>query len=102
VVRDSLSEHELHDGHAGLALGTAIAKLANPQSAAISAAPSLNAGHVRTSGAGIAILAALTSNTFSEAAVAGVLGGASVTQCVAGAGAEPRGRLGWLGLAATA
>jgi uncharacterized membrane protein (DUF4010 family) len=61
-------------GRAGLVLGTAIAGLADSQSAAISAATLSNTGHISTSGAGVAILAALTSNTFSKAAVAAVLG----------------------------
>jgi uncharacterized membrane protein (DUF4010 family) len=61
-------------GRAGLVLGTAIAGLADSQSAAISAATLSNTGHISTSGAGVAILAALTSNTFSKAAVAAMLG----------------------------
>ena len=61
-------------GRAGLVLGTATAGLADSQSAAISAATLRSAGQVSTSAAALAILAALTSNTFSKALVAAVLG----------------------------
>ena len=61
-------------GRAGLVLGTATAGLADSQSAAISAATLASTGHVSTSSATLAILAALTSNTFSKAAMAVVLG----------------------------
>jgi uncharacterized membrane protein (DUF4010 family) len=61
-------------GRAGLVLGTATAGLADSQSAAISAATLSSSGQISTDGAAVAILAALTSNTFSKAAVAAVLG----------------------------
>ena len=61
-------------GRAGLVLGTATAGLADSQSAAISAATFSSTGHVTTSAAAIAILAALTANTFSKAALAAILG----------------------------
>lgn len=61
-------------GRAGLVLGTAAAGLADSQSAAISAATLSSTGHVSAVGAALAVLAALTSNTFSKAAVAAVLG----------------------------
>ncbi len=61
-------------GRAGLILGTATAGLADSQSAAISAAALSSSGHVSTTGAAVAILAALTSNTFSKATLAAVIG----------------------------
>lgn len=61
-------------GRAGLILGTATAGLADSQSAAISAATLSSSRHISTTGASVAILAALTSNTFSKAAVAAALG----------------------------
>jgi uncharacterized membrane protein (DUF4010 family) len=61
-------------GRAGLVLGTATAGLADSQSAAISAATLSSSGHISTTGAAVAILAALTSNTVSKAGVAAVLG----------------------------
>jgi VIT1/CCC1 family predicted Fe2+/Mn2+ transporter len=60
-------------GRAGLVVGIAAAGLADSQSAAISAATLASAGHVSISGAAVAILAALTTNTFSKAVVVGVL-----------------------------
>ena len=61
-------------GRAGLVIGTATAGLADSQSAAISAATLRSAGQVSASAAAVAILAALTSNTFSKALIAAVLG----------------------------
>lgn len=61
-------------GRAGLVLGTATAGLADSQSPAISAATLSNTGHVSTSAAAFAILAALTANTGSKALVAATLG----------------------------
>ena len=61
-------------GRAGLVLGTAAAGLADSQSAAISAATLASSGHTGTASAALAILAALTANTFSKAVMAGVLG----------------------------
>jgi uncharacterized membrane protein (DUF4010 family) len=61
-------------GRAGLVIGTATAGLADSQSAAISAATLAATGHVSTSGAALAVLAALTSNTFSKATMAAVMG----------------------------
>ncbi len=61
-------------GRTGLVLGTAIAGLADSQSAAISAATLSSSGHVSTTTAAVGILAALTSNTLSKAAIAAVLG----------------------------
>ena len=61
-------------GRAGLVLGIAAAGLADSQSAAISAATLAAEGHVSTTGAAVAILAGLTSNTFSKALIAGVMG----------------------------
>ncbi len=61
-------------GRAGLVLGIAAAGLADSQSAAISAATLASESHVSIMGASVAILAALTSNTFSKAIVAAVLG----------------------------
>ena len=61
-------------GRAGLVLGTAAAGLADSQSAAISAATLASTGHIGTTSASVAILAALTSNTFSKAVMAGALG----------------------------
>jgi uncharacterized membrane protein (DUF4010 family) len=61
-------------GRAGLVLGTATAGLADSQSAAIAAATFSSTGHVTSSAAALAILAALTANTFSKAALATILG----------------------------
>jgi uncharacterized membrane protein (DUF4010 family) len=61
-------------GRAGLVLGIAAAGLADSQSAGISAATLAAGGHVSTAGAAVAILAALTSNTFSKAVIAAVMG----------------------------
>jgi uncharacterized membrane protein (DUF4010 family) len=61
-------------GRAGLVLGTAVAGFADSQSAAISAATLTGTGHVTTTGASIATLAALTTNTMSKAALAAGIG----------------------------
>jgi uncharacterized membrane protein (DUF4010 family) len=61
-------------GRAGLVLGTATAGLADSQSAAISAATFSSSGHVTTSAAALAIMAALTANTLSKAVLAAILG----------------------------
>jgi uncharacterized membrane protein (DUF4010 family) len=61
-------------GQAGLVLGTSIAGFADSQSAAISAAALAEAGHVSTASAALAIVAVFTTNTFSKAIVAAVLG----------------------------
>jgi uncharacterized membrane protein (DUF4010 family) len=61
-------------GRTGLMLGTAAAGLADSQSAAISAATLVRSGQISTSGAGLAVLAALSANTISKAVMAAVLG----------------------------
>jgi uncharacterized membrane protein (DUF4010 family) len=61
-------------GRAGLVLGTAAAGLADSQSAGISAATLAGTGHIGAPSAALAILAALTANTFSKAVMAGTLG----------------------------
>ena len=61
-------------GRAGLVIGTATAGLADSQSAAISAATLSSTGHISTSSAALAILAALTASTFSKAVIAAALG----------------------------
>ncbi|HSC03244.1 MAG TPA: DUF4010 domain-containing protein [Solirubrobacteraceae bacterium] len=61
-------------GRAGLVLGTAVAGFADSQSAAISAATLTGTGHVTATGASIATLAALTTNTVSKAALAAGIG----------------------------
>ena len=61
-------------GRAGLILGTATAGLADSQSAAISAATLSHAGQISTHLAALAVLAALSANTFSKAVIAAVLG----------------------------
>ena len=61
-------------GRTGVVLSTAVAGFADSQSAAISAATLANEGHVSTSTAVVAVLAALTTNTVSKAAVAVTIG----------------------------
>jgi uncharacterized membrane protein (DUF4010 family) len=61
-------------GRTGLVIGTAVAGLADSQSAAISAATLAATGHVSTASAAVAVLAALSANTVSKATLAIVMG----------------------------
>ncbi len=61
-------------GRAGLVIGTTSAGLADSQSAGISAATLAKQGHIGTEIAALAVLAGLTANTFSKAAMAALLG----------------------------
>lgn len=61
-------------GRTGLLLGTAVAGLADAQSAAISAATLAQSGHVSIATAGLATLGALTANSLTKAILAGTMG----------------------------
>lgn len=61
-------------GGAGVVLGTAVAGIADSQSAAISAASLASQGQTTTPTAALAILAALSTNTASKAILAATLG----------------------------
>jgi hypothetical protein len=61
-------------GRAGWIAGTAVAGFADSQSAALSAAMLVPAGHASTTAAALAILAALTTNTASRAGLAAAAG----------------------------